>query len=36
MGDGERFVGLLHLGAPRQEKEPPERPPVEQTAEFLA
>jgi nitroreductase len=33
--DGERFVGLLHLGQPRQEKEPPERPPVEQTAEFL-
>jgi len=33
--DGERFVGLLHLGAPRQEKEPPARPPVELTAEFL-
>jgi nitroreductase len=32
---GERFVGLLHLGAPRQEKEPPQRPPVEQTAIFL-
>src|SRR5881397_1807333 len=24
--DGERFVGLLHLGHPRQEKPPPERP----------
>jgi nitroreductase len=32
----ERFVGLLHLGAPRQEKQPPERPPVEQTTVFLA
>jgi nitroreductase len=31
----ERFVGLLHLGAPRQQKEPPERPPVALTAEFL-
>ena len=28
---GERFVGLLHLGRPRQEKAPPERPPVDQT-----
>jgi nitroreductase len=35
LADGERFVGLLHLGQPRQEKEPPQRPPVEQTAEFL-
>jgi nitroreductase len=33
--DRERFVGLLHLGAPRQEKEPPERPPVAQTTSFL-
>jgi nitroreductase len=32
---GERFVGLLHLGPPRQGKEPPERPPVELTAIFL-
>ena len=31
----ERFVGLLHLGWPRQEKEPPERPPVEQATVFL-
>ena len=31
----ERFVGLLHLGPPRQEKAPPERPPVAQVAEFL-
>ncbi len=33
--DGERFVGLLHLGRPRQVKEPPERPPVEQMTHFL-
>jgi nitroreductase len=31
----ERLVGLLHLGRPRQEKGPPERPPVEQTTLFL-
>lgn len=33
--DSERFVGLLHLGPPRQDKQPPERPPVEQVTEFL-
>jgi nitroreductase len=33
--ESERFVGLLHLGRPRQEKEAPERPPVEQMTEFL-
>ncbi|HEX5375312.1 MAG TPA: nitroreductase family protein [Solirubrobacterales bacterium] len=33
--DAERFVGLLHLGRPRQEKAPPERPPVEQMTTFL-
>ncbi len=33
--DAERFVGLLHLGPPRQEKEPPPRPPVEQTTTYL-
>ncbi|HEX3609919.1 MAG TPA: nitroreductase family protein [Solirubrobacterales bacterium] len=33
--NNERFVGLLHLGNPRQEKEPPPRPPVEQTTDFL-
>jgi nitroreductase len=32
----ERFVGLLHLGRPRQAKQPPPRPPVEQTTVFLA
>jgi nitroreductase len=31
----ERFVGLLHLGRPRQEQAVPERPPVEQTTTFL-
>jgi nitroreductase len=34
--DSERFVGLLHLGHPRQEKDPPERPPIEQSTRFLA
>jgi nitroreductase len=34
--DEERFVGLLHLGRPRQERQPPPRPPVEQTTVFLA
>ena len=33
--DSERFVGLLHLGQPRQEKEAPERPAAEQTTAFL-
>ncbi|HEY7257189.1 MAG TPA: nitroreductase family protein [Solirubrobacterales bacterium] len=35
LGDDERFVGLLHLGPPRQEKAPPARPPVDQATEFL-
>jgi nitroreductase len=33
--DDERFVSLLHLGRPRQMKEPPERPPIEQATAFL-
>jgi nitroreductase len=33
--EGERFVGLLHLGYPRQEQSPPQRPPAEQVMEFL-
>jgi nitroreductase len=33
--EGERFVGLLNLGRPRQEREPPGRPPVEQATTFL-
>jgi nitroreductase len=35
MLDGERFVGLLHLGEPVQEQRPPERAPAEQVVEFL-
>ena len=31
----ERFVGLLHLGHPVQEREAPARAPAEQVAEFL-
>jgi nitroreductase len=31
----ERFVALLHLGRPRQEKDAPERPPVAQTTVYL-
>lgn len=31
----ERFVGLLHLGEPRQEQLTPERPAVTQTTVFL-
>ncbi len=33
--EGERFVGLLHLGPRRQEKEAPERPPAAQTTVYL-
>ncbi len=33
--DSERFVGLLHLGRLRQERQPPQRPPVEQTTTYL-
>jgi nitroreductase len=33
--EGERFVGLLHLGQPRQEQAPPERPLPEQATVFL-
>jgi nitroreductase len=31
----ERFVGLLHLGHPRQEKPPPERPGADRTIAYL-
>jgi nitroreductase len=31
----ERFVGLLHLGRPRQEQAPPERPAPELTTVYL-
>jgi nitroreductase len=32
----ERFVGLVHLGWPRQDKEAPERAPVTEIVEYLA
>ena len=35
LSDEERFVGLLHLGHPRQQQAPPERPAPEQTAVYL-
>jgi nitroreductase len=33
--DGERALGLIHLGPPRQEKEPPERLPPDDYVTFL-
>jgi len=33
--EGERAIGLLHLGAPRQEQPPPERGELEAYASFL-
>lgn len=33
--DGERVIGLVHLGAAKGEKPPPERAPVEAFAEYL-
>jgi nitroreductase len=35
LGEEERFVGLLHLGHPRQEKPAPERPGADQTITYL-
>jgi nitroreductase len=35
VGDGERVLGLLHLGSPRQQQRAPERAPVEAYARFL-
>jgi nitroreductase len=35
LGEGERFVGLLHLGHPRQEKPAPERPGADRTTTYL-
>ena len=32
----ERFVGLIHLGWPRQERHPPEREPPEEIVRYLA
>jgi nitroreductase len=34
-GDEERFVALIHLGWPRQEKEPPERTPESDVVSYL-
>jgi len=36
IGRDERFVGPVHLGLPRQDKEPPERAPVAEIVEYLA
>jgi nitroreductase len=33
--DDERFVALIHLGPPRQDKEPPERAPHEDVVTYL-
>ncbi len=35
LGDDERFVGLIHLGEPRQGKQPPPRAPVEDFVSWL-
>jgi nitroreductase len=35
LGGDERFVGLLHLGHPVQEQNPPERAPADQVVKFL-
>jgi len=35
VGEGERVLGLLHLGPPRQEQRAPDRAPVEDYATFL-
>jgi nitroreductase len=32
---GERIIGLLHLGPPRQEREPPERAPADDVVTYL-
>ena len=34
--DDERFVGLIHLGPRRQEREPPERAPLDDYVTYLA
>jgi nitroreductase len=36
VGEAERVLGLLHLGPPRQEKEPPERLPPGDFVTFLS
>ena len=34
--DGERILGLIHLGPPRQDREPPDRAPVGEYVTYLA
>jgi nitroreductase len=36
IGADERFVALVHLGRPRQDKEPPHRAPVAEIVEYLS
>lgn len=36
IGAGDRFVALIHLGWPRQEKEAPERAPLSEILTYLA
>ena len=36
IGPDERFVGLVHLGPQRQDKEAPERAPVAEIVEYLS
>jgi nitroreductase len=35
MGEGEHFVGLIHLGHPIQERRPPEREPARNVVTYL-
>ncbi len=35
IADDERFVALIHLGRPRQDKEPPERAPADSVITYL-
>jgi nitroreductase len=35
LGEGERFVSLIHLGEPIQEQRPPEREPAERVVTYL-
>ena len=35
LSDEERFVSLLHIGYPKQEQRPPERPPASETTVYL-
>jgi nitroreductase len=35
LGEDERFVGMLHIGHPKQEQRVPERPPATETTVYL-